>query len=185
MENFPGFLLLARQVLPVIGLMLFVWGTLDNYFLTRYGGKINRGFTIWSQPLRPDERQFLENLKEDIVDINQKRIGFQTITKTSFIAKNNQEVLIRYSRIGQGTSCPIVGYVDLSLPGPVLEYRLSFPMLLGIILIMLINIIVVVVLSVAFLVSWLFETGGLRSYLSRKVDLSAIRLTPQNQKGYS
>src|SRR5258706_7509405 len=127
MDNIRHLLSLAQEILPVIGVLFFLWGTLDNYFLTRYEGKINRGFPMWSRILKSDELHFLENLKEDVIDINKKKIGFRTITKTSFIAVNNREVLIRYSNIKQRTSWPIVGYVDLSLSNPALEYRLSFP----------------------------------------------------------
>jgi hypothetical protein len=185
MDNIRDFLLLAKIILPGIGIVLFLWGNIDNYFLTRYGGKLNRGFTIWSGPLKPDEQQFLENLKEDVVDINKKRFGFQTRTKKSFIMVNGKDVLIRFSRMGQRTSWPLVGYVDLSLPKPLMEYRLSLPMLMSTILIMLVHIIVVVVLSVAFVLSWMFETGGLGNYLSQKADLYFVRQNSQKQKGVS
>jgi hypothetical protein len=174
MANIRDFLLLAQTILPAIGLWLFFWGIVDNYFLTRYGGKLNRGFTIWSHPLRTDELQFLNNLKEDIVDIKERRFGLQTRTKKDFVMVDGREVLIRFSHMGQRTSWPLVGFVDLSLSEPLLEYRLSLPMLIGTILIMLVNIIVVAVLSIAFVFSWLFETGGLRNYLSQKIDLYSI-----------
>jgi len=174
MANIRDLLLAAQIILPAVGLGLFFWGTVDNYFLTRYGGRINRGFTIWTQPLKSDERQFLNNLREDIVDIKERRFGFQTRIRKDFVMVNSGEVLIRFNRMGQRTSWPLVGYVDLSLSEPLLEYRLSLPMLIGTILIMLVNIIVVVVLSIAFVFSWLFETGGLRNYLSQKIDLYSI-----------
>ena len=171
MDNILNFLLLAKEILPRIGMVLFVWGTIDNYFLTRYRGKTNRGFTIWSRPLKHDEQHFLENLREDVIDTTKKRIGFQTVTKTSFITLNKREVLIRYSHIGQRTSWPLVGYVDLSVPEPQMEYRLSLPMLVATILFTFINIILVVVLLLAFIFSWLFEAGDLKNYLSQKTDL--------------
>jgi len=171
MADIRDFLLLAQTILPAIGIGLFFWGTVDNYFLTRYGGRLNRGFTIWSHPLQTDELQLLNNLKEDIVDIKERRFVLRTKIRKDFVMVNGREVLIRFNHMGQRTSWPLVGYVDLSLSEPLLEYRLSLPMLIGTILIMIVNIVVVVVLLLAFVFSWLFEAGGLRNYLSQKADL--------------
>jgi hypothetical protein len=175
MNNVRDFLPLIKDILLSIGIVLFLWGMVENYFLTRYGGKLNRGFTIWSQPLTANEQQFLENLKEDILDIKKRQFGLRTIIKKDFIVKDGNEALIRFNHMGQRTSWPLVGYVDLSLPEPRMEYRLSLPILSGSILIMFINIIIAVVLVAAFVFSWLFESGGLRNYLSQKIDLFFIK----------
>jgi hypothetical protein len=179
MANIRDFLLLAQTILPSVGLVLFFWGIIDNYFLTRYGGRINRGFTVWAQPLKTDERQFLNNLKEDIVDIKERRFGLRTRIKKDFVMVDNRKVLIRFNQMGQRTSWPLVGYIDLSLPEPQTEYRLSLPMLVGTILIMLFNIIIVIVLLLAFVFSWLFEIGGLKKYLSQKTDLYFVKQSPK------
>ena len=92
---------------------------------------------------------------------------------------DSRKVLIRFNHMGQRTSWPLVGYVDLSLPEPQMEYRLSLPMLVGTILIMLFNIIIVIVLLLAFVFSWLFETGGLKKYLSQKTDLYFVKQNPK------
>src|SRR5687768_15508588 len=84
--------------------VFIIWGTIDNYFLTRYGGKLNRGFTIWRSSIKDEEHQFLLNLKEDIVET--KRIGLWR-TQTSFITVQNGEALIRYWHPFQRTSWPI------------------------------------------------------------------------------
>jgi len=175
MENIRGFLLVMKDILFSIGIVFLLWGAIDNYFLTRYGGRLNRGFTIWSQPLKENERQYLENLKEDILDIKERRFGFQKIIKKDFIVKDGNAVLIRFNHMGQRTSWPLVGYVDLSSLEPCMEYRLSLPMFVGSILIMFINIIIFIVLSIAFVFSWLNESGGLKNYLSQKADLYFVK----------
>ena len=171
MDNVRDILLFLWAALPEIGILLFLWGTIDNYFLIRYGGRVNRGFTVWSRPIREDEQQFLENLREDILDAKTRRFGLYTRIKKDFIMVSSKEVLIRFNKMGQRTSWPLVGYVNLSLPKPVLEHRLSLPMLIGTVLIVTIHLIIAAVLTTAFVFSWLFEAGGLNNYLSQKVNL--------------
>lgn len=171
MDNVRDIFLFLWAALPEIGILLFLWGTIDNYFLIRYGGRVNRGFTVWSRPIREDEQQFLENLREDILDAKTRRFGLYTRIKKDFIMVSSKEVLIRFNKMGQRTSWPLVGYVNLSLPKPVLEHRLSLPMLIGTVLIVTIHLIIAAVLTTAFVFSWLFEAGGLNNYLSQKVNL--------------
>ena len=182
MENIIKFLLPILSFLPYIGIAFFIWGIVDNYFLIRYGGKLNRGFTVWKKVLTGSERHFLLNLSEDIVEKTKIGIGR---TKTNFFAKQGDAVLIRYSNPGQKTSWPIVFYVDLSTPQPMMEYRFSLPMFLGTLLISSLNIIVFIVLLVAFVISWIFETSGTRNYLSKKTDLYFAKKLLLNQKGSS
>jgi len=174
MDNFRTILRLIIDIAPNIALAVFVWGAIDNYFLTRYGGKLDRGFTVWKKSLTDNDKQFLLSLKEDIVDKKQVRLWR---TKISFIVVRDREALIRYSNPGQNTSWPMICYVDLSSSEPMLEYRLSLPMLLGTIILSFFHIIVFLILSVAFVISWLFETGGARNYLSQKADLYLVRQT--------
>lgn len=175
MTTIHNFLLLLQELLPGIAIILFLSGIIDNYFLTRYEGRLDRGITVWSRPLKSDEYLFLTNIQHDIVDVNKKRFGFQTIIRTSFVAAKNDAALIRFGRIGQRTSWPLVGYVDLSLPKPRLEYRLSFLMLLGTIFLVFVNVIMAMVLVLAFVFSWLFEAGGLNNYLSQKTDIYFVK----------
>jgi hypothetical protein len=170
------------EIAPNIAFALLIWGVVDNYFLARYDGKLNRGFTIWKTPIKNDEQQFLLTLKEDIVE--RKKIG-PWRTKTSFIMVKDGEALIRYSNPSQNTSWPLVGYVDIFSPNVMLEYRLSLPMLVGTVFLSSIQIFIVAFLSVAFGISWLFEAGGIRNYLSQKVDLYFVRQLTQKQKGFS
>ena len=84
MDNFRDFFLQAREFLNGIGIILFLLGTFDNYLLTRYGGKLNRGFTIWKQPIKDDEKLFLASLTTDIIDKRQFGLLIKK-TQTSFI----------------------------------------------------------------------------------------------------
>src|SRR5262245_40402658 len=106
MDYFREFILQTREFLSGIGIILFLLGTFDNYLLTRYGGKLNRGFTIWSQPLKDDEMRFLADLNTDIVD--KRQFGYLIKhTQTSFISVRDKEALIRYDNPGQRTSWPM------------------------------------------------------------------------------
>ena len=172
-----------KEALQVIGIVVFLLATLDNYLLIRYGSKVNRGFTIWEQPLTVSEKKFLEDLKVDIVDEKEKRYILRTIIKRDFVMKTGSEVLVRFNNISQQTSWPLVGYLDLSLTEPQLEYRVSFLMLLVTVVIMMISIITFVVLVFAFILSWFFEAGGLRKYLMQKSDLYVVRQISTIQKG--
>jgi hypothetical protein len=170
-NNVQDLLLTIKEVLPLVVLTLFFWGTIDNYFLTRYGGKLNRGFTIWQKPLLESDKNFLLDLQEDVIDETKVRWR----TKVSFIAKADNQVLIRYTHPHQRTSWPFVFYVDLSSPEPKLEYRLSLPMLCAGILLSLMNIIVFAILTTAFVFTVFMEVIGVTDYLSHKADLYMYR----------
>jgi hypothetical protein len=167
-----------RSFLPIItqaayiGIVVFsIWGTIDNYFLTRYGGKLNRGFTIWHQALSNEARQFLSNLNEDIVE--EKKVSFW-LTETSFITRQQEEALICYRNPSQGTSWPIVFYVDLALADPKLQYRLSLPMLLLLGLLAILNIFIGLFFLFVFILSWFMEMNGTNTFLAEKIELHSI-----------
>src|SRR5689334_19055717 len=172
---------LITAIIPIFIVIFLIWGTIDNYFLTRYAGKLNRGFTIWRSLMKEEERQFLLNLKEDIVET--KRIGLWR-TKTSFITAQNGEALIRYSHPFQRTSWPIILYVDLSSAKPEIEYRLSPAMLLSLVALATLNFYLGLFLLIAFGFSWFFETGGARTFLSRNTELHLVRNFSQNREDY-
>lgn len=178
-KDIVGIISLIKESGPEIVMLLAIWGIFDNYLLTRYGGKVNRGFTIWSQILKSDEIEYLMGLTEDVVDVKSRRFGLHTKTKTDFIMKSGSEALIRFNHMGQRTSWSLVGFVELSALEPHLEFRLSLPMLLASMSFMFFGVAFVVIFLIAFSFSWLFETGGLRNYLSNKVDLSFVKKTSQ------
>jgi hypothetical protein len=179
MQYVHSFLLLLTRAAPILVLVFFIWGIIDNYFLTRYVGKLNRGYTIWNQALSEEARQFLSNLKEDTGEIN--KVGFWR-TKTSFIIRKDGEALIRYENPVQRTSWPIVFYINLSLADPKIEYRLSLPMLLSLLPLVILNNFVGLFLLVAFMISSFMEVGGANNFLAKKTELYLIRLFHQNQK---
>jgi hypothetical protein len=178
-DSFRNFYFQFIELAPNIAFALLVWGVIDNYFLIRYGGKLNRGFTVWKTPLNDSDRQFLLTLKEDIEE--KTKIGLWR-TKTSFIMVKDGEILIRYSHPSQNTSWPVVGYVDTTSPDTMLEYRLSVPMLAATIFFASAHIFVVLILSVIFVICWFLETGWLRKYLSQKSELYIVRWTSHIQK---
>lgn len=111
-------------------LAVFVWFVIDGYLMTRYGGRLNRGITVWRRHLLEDEYRFLTSLDKDIV-IKEAERGWLVKRKwVSFVAVANQEALIRYSHPMWKTSWPMVFYANLENSKPVLQYRMSLPGLL-------------------------------------------------------
>jgi hypothetical protein len=117
---------LLVNAIPLLLLLGFIWYAVDTYLLIRHGGKLKRGFKVWSRPLTNDEQKFLASLKQDIVKIEERGKWIKR-KSVSFIAISNGEALIRYSNPSQSTSWPMVAYVDLMTPAPELEYRISAP----------------------------------------------------------
>lgn len=165
-----------------IAFVFFIWGLIDNYFLIRYSGKLNRGFTVWKTPLNDSEKQFLFAIKEDIEE--KTKIG-PWRTKTSFIMVKDGEILVRYSNPGQNTSWPVVGYVDTTSPDAMLEYRLSIPMMAATIIFASAYIYIFLFFLAIFVICWFIEIGGLRKYLSQKAERYIVRKTSILQKGIS
>lgn len=120
---------LTGDYLEWIFLAGLAWFVIDTYLLTRYGGRLNRGITVWGRHLLEDEYRFLTSLDKDIVI--EAELGW--LVKRgwfSFIAQGNGEALICYSRPKWKTSWPVVFYANLLKPQPTLQYRMSLPGLL-------------------------------------------------------
>lgn len=98
-----------------------------------------------------------------------------------FVKVKDGEVLVRYSNLRQGTSWPLVGYVDLSRPDRSFEYRLSLPMLVALCASSLMSLFIFAVLSVAFLLSFFFEYVGMMNFLAQKMERRAVDLPPFRQ----
>jgi hypothetical protein len=116
-------------ILFIAFVVIFIWFALDTFLITRYGGNLNRGITVWYRPLSDDERIFLSGLKHDIVQVNERGLWIKRNLK-SFIAISDGEALIRYTNPAIGTSWPVVFYVNLQSSESELEYRMSLPGLL-------------------------------------------------------
>jgi hypothetical protein len=182
-----NFLDLLVNAIPLLLLLGFIWYAVDTYLLIRYGGKLKRGFKIWSWPLTSDEQKFLTSLKQDIVKIEERGKWIKR-KSVSFIAISNGEALIRYSNPSQSTSWPMVTYVDLMAPAPELEYRISAP---GILLWLAMvsapvrifftggridsGLFLLAFFIVMIGVSTFMEVTGNRRFLARQIELDPIR----------
>lgn len=181
MDEMRSFLLLATQATPLVIGVLYVWGMVDNYYLTRYGGNLKRGFAIWDRKLRGETRQFLSALKEDIVET--KKVGPWLIA-TSFITKQNDGALICSRNPIRRTFWPVVLYVDLSLAHPKLEYCLSLSMLLVLLPLSFLNIFFGLFFLIVFILSWFIEMNAANAFLAQKTELYLIRQSPPDQKDH-
>ena len=115
-----------RFVIPILftlALLCAFWGVVDFYFLLRHQGKMKRGIRLFQKSLPQETEQFLRSLSTDVIV---KRKGFIKETITGFIRVDKDERLIRADKRWRST-WPYVGYVDLSQPTPMLEYRSSLP----------------------------------------------------------
>lgn len=108
-----------------VAVVSFFWGLIDTYMLlSKSRQKLKRGFRIAAKPLSPDVRLYLESLQENVYET--KRVLFKDVT-VGFILVNGRERLIQIRKEKWRTSWPYVGYVDLSQPIPMLEFRASLP----------------------------------------------------------
>jgi hypothetical protein len=92
-----------------------------------FNGKIKRGFKVSSKSLTIEQIFFLKNLSGNIIEHKDSLIGNDI---SAFIMKQDNEVLIHAKQwygFRWRRSWPFVGYVNLSFPNPVLEFRSSLP----------------------------------------------------------
>jgi hypothetical protein len=107
-----------------VAVISFFWGIPDMILLMRFGGKIKRGIKVWSKPLSREAQQYLCSITADVIE---KRKTWISDTRIGFIRVDNKEVLIQYRRPHWSTSWPYIGYVDLTEPDPILQFRSSLP----------------------------------------------------------
>jgi len=151
-----------------VAILSFVWGFFDLYYLMRYEGKIKRGIKVWSKPLSDDLRNYLLTLSSDVIE-TKKTLFFET--KTGFIRIENREALIYYRRPHWGTSWPYVGYVDLSEPDSVLEFRSSLPMHL-ILLPFIVSIVAIPFVLIFMIFNYFMESTAIINFLKMKASSS-------------
>jgi len=150
-----------------LAVLSFFWGFVDLIFLVRYEGKLKRGIKIWSKPLSDELRKYLSTLSQDVIET--RKIWFSD-RKVGFIRVENQEVLIHYRRPKWGTSWPYVGYVDLSEPESILEFRSSLPMHLFLLPFILSGVGIPFVLLV-MVFNYYMESTAIESFLRQKVEV--------------
>lgn len=143
--------------------VLSVWGLFDAARLTQAEGGLKRGVKISSQPLPPEQADFLRNLTENIIEP-----GAQSWQTPGFIRKQGSEVLIYVSdsRIRRFRRLAYVGYVNLNSPRPALEFRSSLPYHL----LLFIPLLFVFPLAIAgFLINFSAEKQAIEAFLREKM----------------
>jgi hypothetical protein len=149
----------------VVAVFSFLWGFFDIPSLVRYEGEIKRGFKIWSKPLSDDFRRYLLSLSQEVIETRKTLFSER---KSAFIRIENQEALIYSRRLNWSTSWPYVGYVDLSEPDPVLEFRSSLPMHLFLMpFVFSISLIPFVV--IIMLINYYMESTAIENFIKRKI----------------
>jgi hypothetical protein len=159
---------IVDQLAKYLFFPVFILGTIENLLLIRFGGNPQRGIKIWSQNLDEAEWQFLLLLNRNILEEKKMRLW---VKKRSFIIKEESGVAIRYSNPKQGTSWPMIGYIDLGNADRKIEYRLSVMMLLLLFVLSAIQIYVGIFMSIAFMLSCYMEIIGIRDFLARQTEL--------------
>jgi hypothetical protein len=148
-----------------VAVLSFFWGFFDLYFLMRYEGKIKRGIKVWSKPLSDDFRKYLLALSSDVIE-TKKTWFFER--KTGFIRIENHEVVIYYRRPHWRTSWPYVGYVNLSEPDSVLEFRSSLPMHLFL-LPFIVSIVGIPFVLLLMIFNYFMESTAIENFLKQKI----------------
>ena len=106
---------------------LIGWSFYEQSRFTRVEGDIKRGLMVWAEPLSWETRQALEAL-----------LGTTTYND-GFIRKEGSEVLVAARRsfwqafFSRRNRLTYVGYVDLRLPQPQLEWRVAWSTLVSLV----------------------------------------------------
>lgn len=146
-----------------------IWIVIDASSFMSPIGKINRGFRVTSKPLTHELRQYLENLSGDITE---HRDNLPTNDVSAFIIKQDTEVLIHAKQwygLRWRRSWPLVGYVNLSSPNPVLEFRSSLPFVLFLTALALSLVLLPVVIGIG-IIGFSMEIQTIEIFLQNKID---------------
>lgn len=146
--------------------LLFISGMVEAVFFIRLKGSLKRGFKVWSKPLPERFHKYLLSLDTDVIE--SKRFFFAPGNE-GFIRVQGPEVLIRYNRPFWGTSWPCVGFVNLSSPEPVLEFRSVYIMHLFL-LPFILSIVLIPFVAGMMLFNYYLEITGIENFLKRKVE---------------
>jgi hypothetical protein len=126
--------ILAYTIPMVLGFLFTVgtigsaiWAIVDMPVFMSFKGKIKRGFRVSSKSLTIEQMRFLKNLSGNIIEYKDNLIENGI---SAFIIKQDSEVLIHAKQwygFRWRRSWPFVGYVNLSIPDPIVEFRSSLP----------------------------------------------------------
>jgi hypothetical protein len=135
---------LAVSVIILIGFFAFaIWYLVDVYRFRKYDGKMRRGVKISSRELPINILQHLQKIRTDEVSVKGLSIFPQ-----EFVRVEPDGILI-FSSPEKFTSTWIcVGFIDLTLPFPELEYRMS---LAGLVFLVPFTIFGVLIFAVSFI----------------------------------
>jgi hypothetical protein len=169
-------LVILAYIIPMVLVFLFavgiigsaIWMIVDMPVFMSFNGKIKRGFRVSSKALTIEQILFLKNLSGNIIEYKDSLIGTNV---SAFIVKQNNEILIHAKQwygFRWGRSWPFVGYTDLSVPNPVLEFRSSIPFHLFLICLAL-SIILLPVIIGMWIVSFNLEKQTIENFLQDKV----------------
>ena len=152
--------------LTFFGLSFFVWMLFSMSALIKYERKqIKRGVKIRQEPLPDDIQKFLTSLSTDIIE--EKQLFF-TKRALSFIKLGKNEVLIQHRKKRWGTFMPYVGYVNLAVKYPVIEYRTSLPGLLFLIPLIL-PLFTIPFIALMVFVSYRVERGAILDFVHKQM----------------
>ncbi len=166
MDNiFLEFLQEASGYLAQFPVVFFIWGIIDTISLKQYKGKIKRGFRIWHKPLPKTMQNYLSSLS---VDVLETRKGLFSERNTAFIRVEHNEALIYARRLGWQTFWPYTGYVDLSKPECVLEFRTSLPMHLFLLPFIFSDVVGAILVAMLMALTFSVETKEIENFLERK-----------------
>lgn len=150
-----------------------IWAIAEMPTFMSMQGKINRGFRVSSKPLSRELRHYLDVLSGDIIDYKETSFGKDM---AGFIRKQEREVLVHVKRwygFRWRRAWPFIGYINLSLPNPVLEIRSSLPFHLFLISLSLSIILIPFIVGI-YAFSYSVETQSIEKYLQSKVEAPII-----------
>jgi hypothetical protein len=103
----------ARDLLAYYAITAFILLITSNLYLMRSGSPLKRGVLIWREDLPKQMIEPLWYVYQDIENDN------------GFIRVDGDLRLVRGHYLGWRTGWPYVGYIDLGVPSPQIEYRLA------------------------------------------------------------
>ncbi len=133
----------VETLLIVLAFVIFViWMLNDFYRFTKFDGKLKRGIKVWSRGLPSDAWQTLLSMKTNFIESNAS-----SLQPRKFIRVEQDEILIFSSPEKSHSSWECVGYIERVSAIPELQYRMSLP---GIIFLLLGNIIGIIIFALSF-----------------------------------
>ncbi|HMS00765.1 MAG TPA: hypothetical protein PKE62_16055 [Anaerolineales bacterium] len=158
-EGSENFFVLEVLLFVLVFVAFSVWMISDFYRFTKVEGKLKRGIKVWSRQLPNNAWLALLSMKADFIEPNSS-----SVRPKKFIRIHDDEILIFSSPEKSHSSWECVGYVERSSINSKLQYRMSLP---GIIFLLLGNIIGIVI----FVLSFNMYKRAIDSFLESRVGM--------------